>query len=90
MKIRIAGTVGESIVDGPGFRYTIFTQGCSIISATYHLDGKPIATLAVLGPTRMDYGKIISLLKFMNANLADIFHRFHLYFFGSHGLSGTG
>ena len=42
------------------------------------LDGKPIATLAVLGPTRMDYGKIISLLKFMNANLADIFHRFHL------------
>lgn len=28
MKIRIAGTVGESIVDGPGFRYTVFTQGC--------------------------------------------------------------
>ena len=28
MKIRIAGTVNESIVDGPGFRYTIFTRGC--------------------------------------------------------------
>lgn len=26
--IRIAGTVGESIVDGPGFRYALFTQGC--------------------------------------------------------------
>ncbi|MDO5142444.1 MAG: anaerobic ribonucleoside-triphosphate reductase activating protein [Eubacteriales bacterium] len=26
--IRIAGTVGESIVDGPGFRFTLFTQGC--------------------------------------------------------------
>ena len=24
-------------------------KDCSIISATYHLDGKPIATLAVLG-----------------------------------------
>lgn len=28
MEIRIAGTVSESIVDGTGFRYTIFTQGC--------------------------------------------------------------
>ena len=29
MDIRIAGTVDDSIVDGPGFRYTVFTQGCS-------------------------------------------------------------
>ena len=28
MKLRIAGTVAESIVDGPGFRFTLFTQGC--------------------------------------------------------------
>ena len=26
--IRIAGTISESIVDGPGFRYVVFTQGC--------------------------------------------------------------
>lgn len=27
-KLRIAGIEPESVVDGPGFRYTIFTQGC--------------------------------------------------------------
>lgn len=27
-KLRISGVEPESIVDGPGFRYTVFTQGC--------------------------------------------------------------
>ena len=29
MIIRIAGTVNDSIVDGPGFRFTVFAQGCA-------------------------------------------------------------
>ncbi len=28
MKLRLAGTVNDSIVDGPGLRFTIFVQGC--------------------------------------------------------------
>ena len=34
MEIQIAGTVNDSIVDGPGLRYTVFTQGCP-----HHCDG---------------------------------------------------
>ena len=34
MNIRIAGTVDDSIVDGPGLRFTIFTQGCG-----HHCEG---------------------------------------------------
>lgn len=28
MNLKIAGVVNDSVVDGPGIRYTIFTQGC--------------------------------------------------------------
>ena len=28
MEIRVFGTVEDSIVDGPGIRYSVFTQGC--------------------------------------------------------------
>jgi heat-inducible transcriptional repressor len=44
------------------------TKNCSIITTTYSIDGA-IGTLGVLGPTRMQYAKIISLVKFMSDTL---------------------
>lgn len=35
---------------------------CSIISASILVDGEPIGTVGVLGPTRMDYRKVIRLI----------------------------
>ena len=52
-------------------------KDCSIITATYHLDGELLGTNAVLGPTRMEYGKAMSLLEYMNTNLANVIRRFH-------------
>jgi len=34
--MRIAGLVHDSIVDGPGLRYVVFTQGCSLCCAGCH------------------------------------------------------
>ena len=54
MELRIAGTVSDSIVDGPGLRFTIFTQGCSHHCKgchnphTWSYDGGTAADLDVL------------------------------------------
>lgn len=48
----------------------------SIITATYHLNGELLGTIAVLGPTRMEYAKAMSLLNYMNENLSEVIKRF--------------
>ena len=51
-------------------------QDCSIIRATYHLDGQQIGTIAVLGPTRMEYSKVMAILEFINDNMTHILKKF--------------
>ena len=49
-------------------------QGCSLITATYSLGEKQMGTLALLGPTRMEYSRVISLLNVLSAQMTDTFH----------------
>lgn len=49
----------------------------SIITATYHLNGELLGTIAVMGPTRMEYAKAMSLLEYMNENITDVIKRFN-------------
>lgn len=45
----------------------------SLVTATYHVDGKLIGKLGVIGPTRMDYGKITSIMEYVTDNLSNAF-----------------
>ena len=42
---------------------------CSVVTATYSVDGVDIGTIGVIGPTRMDYGKVISALEYVRKRL---------------------
>lgn len=53
-------------------------RDCSMVQATYRVDGQVIGTLAVLGPTRMEYGKIVSVLEFMHRHLGEILKKYKL------------
>ena len=49
---------------------------CSVVQATYRIDGQIVGTVAVLGPTRMEYGKTMSVLKFMQRHLGEILKQY--------------
>lgn len=42
----------------------------SVVAAPYTLSGRKIGTVGVLGPTRMDYAKVISVVDFLTKNLS--------------------
>ncbi len=48
-------------------------RDCSIVSAAYRVGDRPAGVVAVIGPTRMRYGKVISLVRFLAESLGDAF-----------------
>jgi heat-inducible transcriptional repressor len=49
-------------------------QDCSLITATYHINGKLIGKLGVIGPTRMKYDKVTSVIEYITDNLSKSFN----------------
>ncbi|WP_312117372.1 heat-inducible transcriptional repressor HrcA [Brevibacillus reuszeri] len=43
---------------------------CSIITTSYSLGGKPVGMVGILGPTRMEYGKVITVLNYLAEGLS--------------------
>lgn len=45
-------------------------ENCSLITATYSVGNEPVGTIAILGPTRMEYSRVISLLDFLSNDMS--------------------
>lgn len=52
-------------------------SNCSIITATYEMDGNPVGTIGIFGPTRMDYKKVISILDFLSKDFNHFISRLY-------------
>lgn len=52
-------------------------ENCSMVTATYQIDGKVIGSIGVLGPTRMEYDKTVSIMEFMTQHLSNILKDFY-------------
>lgn len=48
---------------------------CSIIKTTYTIGNAEIGTIGILGPTRMDYAQVVSMLSYINKNINEVIKR---------------
>lgn len=47
-------------------------QECSLVTATYELNNQVIGTVGVLGPTRMEYERVVSMVEFIAYSLSEL------------------
>ncbi|MEG1525189.1 MAG: heat-inducible transcriptional repressor HrcA [Clostridia bacterium] len=47
-------------------------KDCSVVTATYRMGDEPMGTFGIIGPTRMQYGKVLSVLEYMQMSLSEM------------------
>lgn len=50
-----------------------YMRDCSLITATYHINGKLVGKLGVIGPTRMKYDEVTSIIQYITDNISQTF-----------------
>jgi heat-inducible transcriptional repressor len=69
--------IGNITIKIGGENFVECARDCSIITAVYSASGIPLGSIGVIGPTRIPYGKVISVLteivKELNDNIAQIY-----------------
>ena len=69
--LKNAGPFEISMKIGSELGQDIFSD-CSLVTATYRIGSMPVGTMGVIGPTRMPYGKVVSVLDYMSKSLGSI------------------
>jgi heat-inducible transcriptional repressor len=76
--IKLIGSAPDGLQVRIGSENTVAAiNNCSLITATYAVDGKTLGTIGILGPTRMEYGKVIGLLNHFSQDMAHIMQRWY-------------
>jgi heat-inducible transcriptional repressor len=47
-------------------------ENCSLITATYSIGMEQLGSIAIIGPTRMEYSRVISLLDFFSTDMSKV------------------
>jgi len=51
-------------------------QSCSLVTRKYNIKGKPAGAIGILGPTRMDYPRMISIVEYISDRLSEVLSEF--------------
>jgi len=71
----LEGTQAPGLQVRIGQENTVETvRDCSLITATYAVDGHLIGTIGVLGPTRMEYSRVIGVLQSISSVLSNVYN----------------
>ena len=63
MSVELSVTIGSDNVDPK-------LKNSSVVTATYRLHGEPVGSFGVVGPTRMDYARVLAVLKFLGSAMS--------------------
>ena len=53
-------------------KQNIAMEDCSFITATYSVGVEQLGSIAILGPTRMEYSRVISLMQVLAKDLSTV------------------
>ncbi len=53
-------------------------KNCSIVTATYKIGDDPIGSFGVIGPTRMNYSRVLAIMSHMRQSISEMFSQLYM------------